>query len=128
MNEHTKYKQKKRRTDIDLGTVFCSFDNRIREYIIVNDNGSQYTLESNFTGSWFTINKDKCFETKDDLKYSHFCSHCFNLLKGKHGNGATMKTNVSPEFAQTRLKKFLGHTKQTDYRERFYIDHSEYLI
>ena len=124
----TKYRPKERRTTIDLGTVFCTFDRRISEYIIVDDGEDSYTLESSYTGKWFDVKKDKCFKTKDDLKYNNFCQHCFNLLAGKHADGSTMNVNVSEEFARERLKRFLGHTKQGVYRERFYLDHSEHLI
>jgi len=125
---HTNYKPKKRRTDINLGSVFCKFKDNIKEYIIIHETEDEYTLESSHTGTWFNTPKDTCYKTKDDLKYGHFCNHCFNLLAGKHGNGSKMDIDIIKSQAEKRMKKFLGNTKQIEYRERFFNEFAEYAI
>lgn len=128
---YNKYKQKERRTDINLGSVFCQFkDKNIMEYIIIKKDDDVYTLESSYTGQWFKVKKELCFETKDALKYNRFVKHCMNLLAGKLANGSK-DPNTSFNIVGIgglRLKKYLRNTKQTEYKDRFYLEYSEYLV
>lgn len=60
--------------------------------------------------------------------YDKFCEHCLNLLDGRHADGKIMKTKVTKEFSQLRLKKFLSNTRQIQNRDKFCIEFAEHLI
>lgn len=108
--------------------MFCQFGNKIQEYIIINDDGDRYTLEGHFKGNWFSVTKDKCFSTRDDLKFNNFKTYVFNIMNGKKGDGSVLNEDDTKEEAKKRALSYLHRTKQTTYKDRFMLEYSEYLV